>query len=300
MKKALVTGAGGFIGTNLVYELLENNIEVVAVSRKGAPDKWGNTAGVSSVFCDLNNTQALPDLVSSRDIDVFYHLAWAGTSGSGRADYSLQLQNIKHACDNAVAAKNIGCGMFICAGTITEKIAENILNISVKAENLIYGIAKHTAHCLLEVLCNKIGLQLVWARLSNIYGPGNSTGNIVSYTLSELIKGNTPVFSKALQPYDLMYINDAVKALFLLGKKRLNSTCYFVGSGQPRMLKDYLISIKDIFGKGASIEIGKRPEDGLQYNYEWFLTNELQADTGFSASYTFEEGIRETIKTAEQ
>ena len=225
----------------------------------------------------------------------FYHFAWAGTSGKDRTDYEMQLLNSKYTCDCAVAAKNLNCKKFVCAGTVTEKIAENILNIEVKAENAIYGIAKHTAHCLIDIVCKKLELQYVWARLSNIYGGSNTSGNIVSYTLNELSKGNIPAFSKAQQPYDLMYIKDAAKALYLLGEKELKSNCYFVGSGEPRILKDYLFAIRDVFGKGAKIDIGKRPEDGLKYYEEWFETTKLQRDTGFRTTFTFEEAIIETI-----
>jgi nucleoside-diphosphate-sugar epimerase len=185
---------------------------------------------------------------------------------------------------------------FICIGTITEKIAENILNIDAKAENIIYGIAKHTTHCLLDVLCKKIQLPYVWARLSNIYGGDNTTGNIISYMLSELRQGKRPMFSKAEEPYDLMYVVDAVRALYLIGVKSTNENCYFVGSGEPRLLKEYLILIKNIFGKGAMIGLGERPEDGLRYHYDWFDTSALERDTGFKVQNNFEVNIKYVIE----
>lgn len=297
MKKAIVTGANGFIGSNLIKELLDQNIKVTGIIRNEKEDisSLEDNKNLEIVYCDLNKISELPQKVTDNDIDVFYHFAWMGTSGKDRADYGMQLQNSKYVCDCAVAAKKLNCRKFICAGTITEKIAENILNIHVKSENTIYGIAKHTTHCMLDVLCNKLGIDLVWARLSNIYGIDNTTGNIVSYTLGELKKGRIPEFSKAEQPYDLMYVKDTAKALYLLGDKETRKTCYFIGSGEPRILKKYLLLIKDIYGNSAKIEIGKRQEDGLIYSKEWFQTTDLTKDTGFKAAYTFEQGIKETI-----
>ena len=84
----------------------------------------------------MSEILTLPQKISG-SVDVFYHLAWAGAGGPARADYSVQLANAKYSCDAAKSAKIIGCKKFLCAGTITEKIAENILNIDVKAENTI-------------------------------------------------------------------------------------------------------------------------------------------------------------------
>jgi UDP-glucose 4-epimerase len=295
MKKALVTGANGYIGSSLIKELKKNNIEVIVVVRNRDSKIDTLPENIRIVYCELDSISTLNELVSDRDIDVFYHLAWQGTSGIDRSNYQLQLSNAQYACDSAVAAKKLNCKKFICTGTITEKIAENILTIDVKAENMIYGIAKHTTHCLLEVLCKKLEMPLVWARLSNIYGGHNLTGNIISYTLQELQKGNKPSFSKAEQPYDLMYVKDAAKALFHLGKEDSREACYFIGSGYPRILKEYLLAIKDIYGHGAEIGLGENPEDGLKYYLDWFDTTDLERDTGFKAENTFEQNIQETI-----
>ncbi len=296
MKKAIVTGANGFIGSWLIKELVKNNVEVIAIVRNENSNIDVISKQIKIVYSDLGSISGLANKISDRDIDVFYHLAWSGTGGKDRADYKLQLLNSNYACESAVLAKELNCKKIVCTGTITEKIAENILNIKVKAENTIYGIAKHTTHCLLDVLCKKLDLKYVWARLSNIYGGNNLTGNIISYALEELQQGKKPSFSKAEQPYDLMYVKDMVRALYLLGTENIIENCYFVGSGEPRILKDYLISIKNIFGNDAKIGLGERPEDGLKYYLDWFDTSNLQRDTGFQVLNTFEDNIREIIE----
>ncbi|WP_088041611.1 NAD(P)-dependent oxidoreductase [Bacillus sp. EAC] len=295
MKKAIVTGANGYIGSALIKELLKNNVEVIAVVRNKDSKINNLPENLKILHVEQNSISSLIDLVPDKDIDVFYHLAWDGTSGNDRANYKLQLLNIQYACDSAIVAKKLNCKKFICTGTITEKIAENILNIDVNAVNTIYGIAKHTTHCLLEILCKNLELPFVWARLSNIYGGNNLTGNIISYTLKELQQGQKPSFSKAEQPYDLMYINDAANALYLIGKDDTKEACYFIGSGSPRILKDYLLSIKDIYGNNAEVGLGEKPEDGLKYDLDWFDTTDLERDTGFTAKNTFEQNIQETI-----
>lgn len=293
MKSAIVTGANGFVGTWLTQKLLEENVKVYAVVKDENED-ISMLNGCNIVYCELSEISTLPQKITE-PVDVFYHLAWAGAGGALRADYSVQLANAKFSCDAAKAAKEILCKKFLCAGTITEKIAESILNIDVKAENTIYALEKHNTHCLLDILCKKIGLDYVWMRFSNVYGPYNNSGNIVSYMLGELIKGNRPTFSKGEQPYDLIYIKDLVNAVYLLGEKDTKRNCYFIGSGNCRMLRNYLTEIKDIYGNGAEIGLGERPEDGLKYYEEWFDISELCEDTGFRPQYDFGKAIKETV-----
>jgi nucleoside-diphosphate-sugar epimerase len=297
MKKAIVTGANGFIGRWLIKELQRREVEVIAVIRNKESKINFISDNVKIVYCELDSISDLSNLIEDRDVDVFYHLAWSGTAGKSRADYSMQLCNVKYACDGATVAKKIGCQKFIGIGTITENIAQNILNIPAKAENTIYGIAKHTTHCMLDIVCKNIKLDYVWAQLSNIYGPDNTTGNIISYTLSELKNGNRPTFSKANQPYDLMSVEDTAVALSLLGEKSTTKNQYFIGSGEPKILCEYLLSIGSIYGDRGRIGIGERPDDGLAYDLAWFDTTDLETDTGFKTKKSFEDNMEEIIKS---
>ena len=56
-------------------------------------------------------------------------------------------------------------------------------------------------------------------QFSNIYGPSNKTGNLVSYTIGELKKGNEASFGPALQPYDFILVDDLIEAVLRLGEK---------------------------------------------------------------------------------
>lgn len=297
MEKVIVTGANGFVGTWLVKEMAKHGLKIFAVVRDENEniENIKDIDGVEIVYCDMSEMSSLRDKIAA-EVDTFYHLAWRGAGGAERADYEIQLNNVRCACDAAVAAKALGCRKLLCAGTVTEKIAENILNIDVKAENTIYGLEKHNLHCLLDILCKKIGIDYVWMRFSNIYGPYNNSGNIVSYTLKELAKGNVPEFSKGLQPYDLVYIEDLVYGMYLLGENDVENNTYFIGSGTPRLLKDYLVEIRDIYGDNAQIALGARPEDGLEYKEEWFDTMPLERETGYRARFSFREGITKTVE----
>jgi len=298
MKTAVVTGANGFVGTWLVKELAENDVKVYAVVK----DEQENISAIQQVqnveivYCSLENIKVLPGKVSEKNIDCFYHLAWAGSGGAMRADYNIQLNNVKYSCDAAFAAKDMGASKFLGAGTITEKIVDRSLSQQNVSQNMMYGICKKTTHLMLDTYCRVMNLPFVWMQFSNIYGEGNFSGNLISYTMTELINGRRPSFSKGNQPYDFIYIKDLVHAAYLLGYNNTPENTYFLGSGGCRKLCEYLMEIPEILGEQYEIGIGERPEDGIIYEAHWFNTSKLKADVGFSAAYTFEEGIRKTFR----
>ena len=89
MKRAIVTGANGFIGKTLVNALLEKEYEVVALDVKFEDLLLNNDAVICVNVMDKEISE-LKELIPSAKYDCFFHLAWAGTSGPGRADYSVQ------------------------------------------------------------------------------------------------------------------------------------------------------------------------------------------------------------------
>lgn len=296
MKKVLITGASGFIGINLIKYLLTKKISVFAVVRN--PQKLIEIFGdsINIIKCELKNIKNLNLIMKERNFDCFYHLAWEGSGGLNRSNYSMQLSNVKYTCDAAIISKKIYAKKFIVTGTISEMIYDYNKSLSTLSDNLIYGISKSTTHKLLKIICARENINFVWARLSNVYGEGNLTGNIVSYTISELKSGREPIFSKGSQIYDLVYINDVIKALYLIGSKDNKINEYFIGSGKPRLLYKYLLAIKNIYSGSVNLGIGKRKEDGIKYQKKWFSIKPIKQDLGFKVKDSFEKNIERLIK----
>lgn len=298
MKSAIVTGANGFVGYWLVRELCGKGIHVTAVVK----DKNENISmfdgyeNIDIVYCDLAELNQLPDRVRCSQYDVFYHLAWIAAGGAGRADYDIQLKNVKYACDAVGVAKSIGCKKILFAGTVTERVAEKSLFLPNSATNNVYGICKHFTHYLVNVECCKHNIDYVWMQFSNLYGPHSVNGNIVGYTLKELLKGNVATFGPANQPYDLLYIEDLVYAAYLLGEQNTNKHLYYIGSGNVSALSEWLLQIGRILGKEYAINIGARPDDGTRYDVNWFDISDLKKDTSYTPQFKLEQGITKTAE----
>ena len=298
MKKVIVTGANGFVGYWLIRELCKNNVKVTAIIKDTNENisMLSEYNGVDIVYCELAELDTLKEKIVDRDYDAFYHLAWISAGGAGRADYAIQLQNVKYACDAVSIAKELGCKKILFSGTITEKIAENILNLSGKAINNIYGICKHTTHCLVDVESQRKGIDYIWMQFSNLYGPYSINGNIVGYTIKELLLGNDATFGPANQIYDLLYIEDLAHAVYLLGKCPTTKHTYYIGSGNLRVLSDFLKEIGAVCGEPDKIKIGARPDDGTRYDENWFDIQDLKNDTGYETHVAFADGVRQTME----
>lgn len=295
MKNVIVTGANGFIGSTLVNNLLKNGVKVVAIDISFAAPRIPDCDQVVKLEVGLDDVDKLKEIIPAGDYDATYHLAWAGVNGPSKADPTVQLNNIQIGIICAQLCKDIGVKKLLCAGTVAEQAVHSLSNLTQTSGGMMYGVAKHCAHLMLEDYCKNIGLQFVWMQFSNIYGVGNKTGNLVSYTLGELLKGNEATFGPAAQPYDFIYVDDLLEAVYRLGASETKHACYYIGSGSPRILKEYLLKIGELAGMQEKVGIGIRPDDGIKYDFSMFDTTPLKEAIGDYVSTSFEEGIKKTI-----
>lgn len=295
MSKVIIAGAGGFIGGVLTQKFVDKGIEVLALSQLYNASFPDNPC-VQKIEADITGCDALIQIIPRGEYDAFYNLAWRGINGPEKADPFIQLDNIKMALTCAKIAKALHCKKYLCAGTIAERAVESLDKLEKTSGGMAYGTAKHCAHLMLETYCKSIGLDFVWMQFSNIYGPSNRTGNLISYTLGELAQGKVASFGPANQPYDFIYVDDLIEAVYRLGKCQTNCNTYFIGSGEPRLLKDYLMEVGELAGTPELIQIGIRPDDGIVYSLDMFDTTLLKQEIGEYVTKPFTDGIRETLK----
>lgn len=296
MKNVIVTGANGFIGSSLIKKLIEKKVNVIALDISFKNSKLPESDLIKAIEISLDNVDILMQMIPNEEYDVMYHLAWAGVNGPSKADPVIQLKNAEMAMNCATVAKRLGVKKILCAGTIAERATESLSNLNSTSGGMMYGVAKHCTHLMLETYCKNIGQEFVWMQFSNIYGPANKTGNLVSYTIGELEKGNEASFGPALQPYDFILVDDLIEAVLRLGENKTNNNSYFIGSGEPRQLKDYLLEIGQLCGKEELIKIGLRPDDGIKYTLDMFNTEPLKEDIGEYITKNFTDGIKYTLE----
>lgn len=303
MKRVIITGATGSVGTALVQECIQQDIEVLVFTRRdsGRNHHIPKHSLVSSLDCSLEELAAVENL-TGKTYDVFYHFAWEGTTGAARNDMYLQNQNVKYALDAVGAAKRFGCRTFIGAGSQAEYgRVEGILKPDTPAfPDMGYGIGKLCAGQMTREYAHQLNIKHIWVRILSVYGPNDGAQSMVMSTIQKLKHGEVPQFTKGEQMWDYLFSGDAAIALRLLGEYGKDGSLYLLGSGQVRPLKEYIEDICQAVNPEAEIALGAVPYSERQVMHLCADVSKLQQDTGFVPETTFREGIKRTVKWWEQ
>ena len=294
--KVAVTGPTGSIGSELVRELIDNGHEVIAIIRPGS-DRSKNvpqSESVRIIECDVSDYKSLH---GKEKCDMFYHLAWAGTSVSSRNDTEIQANNIQYALDAAELAKNWGAKKFVGVGSQAENGPnDGPLSPSTPIRPVSsYGVAKYAAGRLCGAYCKSNSLEYNWARVLSTYGKNDSEKTLIRYVITTLVKGETPKLTKCEQKWDYIYSRDCAKALLAIGLKGIGGKTYYIGNGSMRPLREYVNDIRSIVRPESNIDYGAidyYPDQPMMLCAD---ISELTADTGFIPQTLFEDGIREIV-----
>lgn len=296
MRKAIVTGANGFVGTAVCRELVRQGIRVIAVVRE-IDDRLSELAeDVHLVQCDLSEFDRLPEIIADRDVDVFYHFAWSGSAGFLRGDVNVQIDNVKYCCEAVNAAGEIECKKFVFASSIMEyEIAAMMATEDTPGINTIYCSAKLAANHMTRTVAGEYGIDYIRAVISNIYGPGEKSPRLINTSLRKMMNGEHCAFSDGEQLYDFIYIDDAAKAFIEIGEQGVANRTYYIGSLKQRPLKEFLLEMKDAVDPNIVIGLGELPFNGVSLTYKEFDVEAVKNDTGFEPEISFKEGIKRTI-----
>lgn len=297
--RAIVTGANGFVGSNLVKKLVENNIEVLAIDLSFNLSRLDDNKMIEKLDLSIDSINILKEKVKKK-YDMFYHFAWVGSAGPLRSDENVQTKNALWTVDCLKVAHEIGCKKFICAGSIMEyEVINNVYEQNtIPSLPNIYSAAKSYAHELCKPIANQLGIDFIWAYITNAYGIGELSPRFINSTLRKIINGETLEFTAGTQNYDFVYIDDVANAFYLIGLYGKANKGYMIGSGNARPLKEFIIEMCEVTNSKNPI-FGNIPYSGVNLELSVYSNNELIKDCGFKCNVSFKEGILRTKKWLE-
>lgn len=299
MKRAIITGATGAVGTALVKELISHNVEVLVFCREESKrnEQIPEHKLVTKRYCSLSELATVQN-DTGKDYDCFYHFAWEGTIGTARNDMYLQNQNVKYALDAVAAAKRFGCHTFIGAGSQAEygRVEGMLKPDTPTFPEMGYGIGKLCAGQMTREYAHQLGMSHIWTRILSVYGPNDGVQSMVMSTINKLKNGEIPQFTKGEQMWDYLYSGDAAEAFRLLGERGADGKIYVLGSGTARPLAEYIKDIRNIVKPNAEIDLGAIPYSERQVMHLQADVDELHNDTGWTAHTTFTEGIENILR----
>ena len=299
MKKVIVTGATGMIGSTMIDQMIKDGIEVTAIIRPNSKKKKNlpNHMLVKIVECDIKQILSLSASLQG-DYDTFYHFAWEGTYGSDRENVNLQELNIKNTLDAVELAYKTGCKVFVGAGSQAEFgfVNGEISDNSPKSPVTGYGIAKYTAGMLSKIKCEQLGMRQSWGRIISTYGPKDNNYTMVMSAIIGMLKGERLSFTKGDQIWDYLYSEDCAQAFYLIGEKGRHGAAYTIGSGKSKRLSEYIRTIRDTINTELEIGLGEKEYYPNQVMKLQANIDMLTKDTGFKPLVDFKEGIERTIR----
>lgn len=300
MKRAIVTGANGFIGANLVKGLCDANYYVYAVVKDEQEDiaTIAHLTNVEILYCDLNRIGNIAEVINKDiQIDLFYHLAWVGVSTDYKNNFELQYKNIEYALNSIKVASKLGCKKFVSTGSLSEcAYAEGAVDGAEKpSPSDYYSCAKISARYFCMLYAEQYDIDINWCLITSLYGPGRIDNNILTYTIMSLLKGAETEYTKLEQRWDYTYIDDLIRALILVGEKGKNKEIYAIGSGENRILREYIEVIYSILAPNKKLIVGQIPYKTSRVDNSIVDISKLANDTGYVPSVDFRVGIGKTI-----
>lgn len=294
MKKILLTGATGMIGSAIIREALKHDYDITCLVRKDSPRiaNIPQNERVHVVDCAVSDykTLELPERY-----DVFMHLAWEKTTVGGRDDVDCQMKNIRYTLDAVQLANRCGCSVFIGAGSQAEYGVQKVPltpELPVNPESG-YGIAKYTAGKFAGMLCKQLGIRFNWLRILSVYGKNDGENTLISYVIRELKAGRSPELTKCEQTWDYLHCDDAARAFLAVAEKGVDGKTYPLGSGNGRNLFEYVKDIQNAINPTVKIDFGKKLYYPHQPMYLVADISELTTDTGWKAEIEFGKEIQE-------
>ena len=297
MKNVIVTGANGFIGKTLVNVLLRKGYRIVALDVR-FDDVLVYDERVTCVNVINKEVIELKSEIPDDEYMCFFHLAWAGTSGPARADYDVQLNNVKLACDYIKLCSEIGCKRVVYASSINEmETYEYLQSDDIEpAGGYIYGTGKLAAHLMGETVAKLMGIEFLPVIITNIYGVGEKSARMIYTSVNKLVHKEHCSFTAGYQPYDFISITYALNSIIAVAEKGKAFNRYYIGSGEPKPLREFLLEMRDIIDPEAELGLGDIPFKGVDISYDQFDLKKVERDTGYKNEVPFAEGIRMTAE----
>lgn len=300
MKRAVVTGPTGVIGSALVERLIQANVEVYVILRPMSKrlNHIPKHDLVHVIACELHEIKTLPEKIGV-SCDTFFHLAWQGTADpANRFDMYMQNDNVRCSLDAVEAAKELGCKVFVGSGSQAEYgDVDGIMHPDTVPRPISgYGMAKLCAGQMTRHVCHGYGIRHIWPRILSVYGINDGEQTLISSAINRMLAGEKISMTAGKQLWDYLYAADAADALYRMALNGRDGAVYVLGGGRARPLREYVEIIRDIINPGLTIGFGEVPYRKDQVMHLESDITELIRDTGWRPKVEFKDGILELIK----
>jgi UDP-glucose 4-epimerase len=288
-KVALVSGATGFIGSNLCRELQSRGARVHGAGRRNPS---GLEAGIEYEPVDLAASGAAGELMRAVRPDFVFHLA---SHVQGAPDFEHVLptfrSNLQTTVNLLAAATEVGCERMIVTGSLVEPEAA-----TERVPSSPYAAAKWASSDYSRMFHALYGLPVVIARVFMVYGPAQQDETkLVPYTIRSVARGEAPEITSGRRQIDWVYVDDVVAGLITLSlAPGLEGETVDLGSGSLITTAELVEMICALMRSAIRPRVGALADRPLE-PVRVARVADTTALTGWAPKVSLEEGLARTI-----
>lgn len=293
MKRVLVTGAAGFVGSHTLLPLVEKGFEVHAVDLRRCPD---SPAAVKWVSADLLDPGEIDSLMAGIRPTHLLHCAWYAEPKL----YWKSEENFRWLEAGIALLRSFHAGggkRVVMAGTCAEYdwshgTCSELTTPCLPATT--YGACKDILHQAVRVYCRESLLSYAWGRLFYLYGPREHPSRLLPTVIGALQRGETADCSHGMQLRDFLHVEDAASAFVSLLESEVTGPVN-IASGSPVSVREVVLSAASLLGGAERVRFGAvavPPDDPplLVAN-----VGRLTTEAGWRPRYDLTTGIEQTV-----
>lgn len=307
MKKLLVTGGAGFIGSNFIRFMLNKYADLQIVNLD-LLTYAGNLENLSDVQENPNYKFVKGDIADCKVVDevmegVDYVVNFAAES---HVDRSIE--------DPSVFIRTNVLGTQVLLNASKKHKVERYLQVSTDevygslgptgyfteetplAPNSPYSASKAGADLLVRAYHETFGLPVLITRCSNNYGPYQYPEKLIPLFIKRALNNESlPVYGDGLNVRDWLHVEDHCRAIDIVLHKGNIGEVYNVGGNNEKTNIEITKLILQALSKPETLitYVKDRPGHDRRYAID---SSKIQKELGWSPKYTFEQGIKETIE----
>ena len=293
-KLILVVGATGFLGFNVVRQLVKKKFNILSISRK-KPLKQKFIKKVNYFYVNIaNRTKLFKLLKNFKNINYVINFGGEVNHSDFKNTYHSHYKGVVNLSDFFLH-KNLK--LFIQIGSSLEygknKAAHNE---TLKSKpNSTYAKAKYLSTKYLYNISSKYNFPAIVLRLYQIYGPFQDKNRFIPYVIDQCLKNKKFPTSNGYQFRDFLYIDDFVKLILQIIKKKYKKFKLLnVGTGKPIQIRKIIELIKFKVGGGTPLfgQINLRKEEQIK---SYPNIKKIKHYLKWKPRISFQEGLNKTI-----
>ena len=297
MKRVLVVGGTGFLGSNFINLAVKKKFKVYSLSTK-KPVKKDKVENVKYLTCDISSYSSLARVIK---FDVDYVINFGGYVDHTNKKKTFDSHFV--GCKNLVSffkdksiKKFIQIGSSLEYGNSKSPHYENKSKFFVQKVKSIYAKSKllSTRHCL--DANRKFFFPVTILRPYLIYGPGQKTNRLIPFIVTQCLDGKVFNCSSGNQIRNFLFINDFINAVFMILKsKNTSGQIINIGSDKNLKVKSVIKKIQKLIknGKPQFGKIKLRKDEVIK---SFPSIKKIKKLIYWSPTTTFDDGLVKTIK----